>query len=134
MQENYNRVVSDLYGSFAGTPIAASNAVGKAAGTVASGFGLFKAGQAINRLRKRKTSTVPKPKSKIPDYKLQKLRNLHKRKTETRNKFGLRPGEYIDKRTGEIKSRSFRSQALKKAAKSTDYGLRRFGGRRFRFR
>ena len=51
-----------------------------------------------------------------------------------RNKFGLRPGEYIDKRTGEIKSRSFRSQALKKAAKSTEYGLRRFGGRRFRFR
>ena len=65
---------------------------------------------------------------------MQKLRNLHNRKIETRNKFGLRPGEYIDKRTGEIKSRSFRSQALKKAAKSTNYGLRRFGGRRFRFR
>ena len=101
---------------------------------MASGFGLFKAGQAINRLRKRKTSTVSKPNSKIPDYKLQKLRNLHNRKIETRNKFGLRPGEYIDKRTGEIKTRSFRSQALKKASKSTEYGLRRFGGRRFRFR
>ena len=84
-------------------------------------------------MRKGKTSTVPKSNS-IPDYKLQKLRNLHKLKTNTRNKFGLRPGEYIDKRTGEIKTRSFRSQALKKSAKKTDFWLRRFGGRRLRFR
>ena len=64
----------------------------------------------------------------------QKLRKLHELKTKTRNRYGLRPGEYIDKRTGEIKSRSFRSQALKKSAKKTDFWLRRFGGRRLRFR
>ena len=134
LQEPYNQALSNLYGSVAGTPVVTGTAVGKATGAIASGFGLYKAGQAINRLRNRKTSTVPKPKSKIPDYKLQKLRNLHKLKTNTRNKFGLRPGEYIDKRTGEIKTRSFRSQALKKSAKKTDFWLRRFGGRRLRFR
>ena len=63
MQENYNKAISDIYGSIVGTPLAGATAVGKAAGTVASGFGLFKAGQAINRLRKRKTSTVSKSKS-----------------------------------------------------------------------
>ena len=135
LQEPYNQALSNLYGSVAGTPVVTANAIGKATGAVASGFGLYKAGQAINRIRTRKTSTVPKPKSKLSDFKLQKLRNLHKLKTNTRNKFGLRPGEYIDRRTGQIKTRSFRSQALKKAAKSTEYGFRRFGfGRRFRFR
>ena len=92
MQENYNKAISDIYGSIVGTPLAGATAVGKAAGTVASGFGLFKAGQAINRLRKRKVDT-------------NKLGKLHKLKTGVRNKFGLRPGEYIDKRTGEIKTR-----------------------------
>ena len=135
MQENYNRAISDIYGSVVGTPLAASTAVGKAAGTVASGFGLFKAGQAINRLRKRKASTVLKPKSKIPDYKFQKLRNLHKLKTKSaRRRAGVRYYESFDKNTGEVKPRWSRAEALKKAAKSTNYGLRRFGGRRFRFR
>ena len=98
---------------------------------------MFQGAKAVSRMlkaRKAKNATVPKPKPKIPDYKLQKLRNLHNLKTNTRNKFGLRPGEYIDKRTGEIKTRSFRSQALKKSAKKTDFWLRRFGGRRLRFR
>ena len=103
LQEPYNRALNNLYSSVAGTPLATANVVGKTAGTVASGFGLFKAGQAINRFRKRKPSTVPK--SKISDYKLQKLRKLHELKTKARNRYGLRPGEYIDKRTGEIKIR-----------------------------
>ena len=64
LQENYNKAISDIYGSIVGTPLAGATAVGKAAGTVASGFGLFKAGQAINRLRKRKTSVVSKPVSR----------------------------------------------------------------------
>ena len=133
LQEPYNRALHDVYDSILGVPAAGMKTLGAAG----SAFGLYKGGQAMSRMlkaRKLKNATVPKSKSKIPDYKLQKLRNLHNRKIETRNKFGLRPGEYIDKRTGEIKSRSFRSQALKKAAKSTNYGLRRFGGRRFRFR
>ena len=134
LQKPYNQAVADLYGSVAGTPLATANVVGKTAGTVASGFGLFKAGQAINRLRKRKV--LPKSDSKpLTNFQKQKLRKLHELKTKSRNKFGLRPGEYIDKRTGEIKSRSFRSEALRKASKSTAYGFRRFGfGRRFRFR
>ena len=92
MQKPYNEVVADLYRSVAGPPLATANAVGKTAGTVASGFGLFKAGQAINRIRKRKVDT-------------DKLDKLHKLKTKARNRFGLRPGEYIDKYTGEIKTR-----------------------------
>ena len=89
LQENYNRVVSDLYGSFAGTPLAASNAVGKAAGTVASGFGLFKAGQAINRLRKRKSKVIPKSKS-LTNLQKQKLRKLHELKTKSRKDSSIR--------------------------------------------
>ena len=128
LQENYNRVVSDLYGSFAGTPLAASNAVGKAAGTVASGFGLFKAGQAINRLRKRKSKVIPKSKS-LTNLQKQKLRKLHELKTKSPNKFGLRPGEYIDKRTGEIRVRG------KSSGKSGGgFSLRRgFGNRSGRY-
>ena len=92
LQEPYNQALSNLYGSVAGTPVVAGNAFGKATGAIASGFGLFKAGQAINRFRKRKVD-------------VDKLDKLHKLKTSARNKFGLRRGEYIDKRTGEIKTR-----------------------------
>ena len=84
--------MDNLYSSVAGTPVVAGTAVGKATGAIASGFGLYKAGQAINRLRKRKVDVG-------------KLRKLHKLKTDSRNKFGLRRGEYIDRRTGEIKIR-----------------------------
>ena len=98
MQEPYNRALNDLYSSVAGTPVVAGSAVGKATGAIASGFGLFKAGQAINRLRKRKVD-------------VDKLGKLHKLKTSARNKFGLRHGEYIDKRTGEIKTRKPRGRS-----------------------
>ena len=137
LQENYNRVVSDLYGSFAGTPLAASNAVGKAAGTVASGFGLFKAGQAINRLRKRKSKVLPDSKSNSSRLKMQKLRKLHilrGRAGSVRRRAGVRYYESFDKKTGEVKPRWTRAEALRKAAKSTKYGLGRYGGRRLRFR
>ena len=60
LQEPYNRALNNLYSSVAGTPVVTANAVGKATGAVASGFGLYKAGQAINRIRGRKTSLVSK--------------------------------------------------------------------------
>ena len=135
LQEPYNQALSNLYGSVAGTPVVTANAIGKATGAVASGFGLYKAGQAINRIRTRKTSTVSKPK-RLPDFKLQKLRNLHRIKTKSeRRRAGVRYYESFNKKTGEVKPRWSRSESFKKAAKSTEYGLRRFGfGRRFRFR
>ena len=102
LQEPYNQALSNLYGSVAGTPVVAGNAVGKATGAIASGFGLYKAGQAINRIRKSKVLPESKPLSNLQK---QKLLKLHKLKTKTRNRYGLRPGEYIDKRTGEIKIR-----------------------------
>ena len=104
LQEPYNQALSDLYGSVAGTPVVTANAIGKATGAVASGFGLYKAGQAINRIRGRKSKVISKPKL-LTNFQKQKLRKFHELKTKSRNKFGLRFGEYIDKRTGEIKTR-----------------------------
>ena len=97
---------------------------------------MYQGAKAVSRmLRRRKAKNASVPKSKpLTSLQKQKLRKLHELKTKSRNRYGLRPGEYIDRRTGEIKSRSFRSEALRKASKSTKYGLRRFGGRRFRFR
>ena len=80
-------------------------------------------------LRNRKSKVLPESKP-LTNLQKQKLRKLHDLKTSSRNKFGLRPGEYIDKRTGEIKSRFNRAEALRKAGESTKYGLRRFGVRR----
>ena len=119
LQEPYNRALADLYGSVIG----GAAVTGKAIGGVATGLGMYQGARAVSRMlkaRKAKNATVPKPKP-LTTLQKQKLRNLHKLKTDTRNKFGLRPGEYIDKRTGEIKTRSFRSQALKKSAKKTDF-------------
>ena len=79
-------------------------------------------------MRKRKTSVVPKSKS-LTNFQKQKLRKLHELKTKSRNKFGLRPGEYIDKRTGEIRVRG------KSSGKSGGgFSLRRgFGARSGRY-
>ena len=132
LQEPYNRAMHDLYDSILG----GAAVTGKAVGGIATGMGMYQGAKAVSRMlkaRKAKNASVPKSKP-LTNLQKQKLRKLHKMKTKSRNRYGLRPGEYIDKRTGEIKSRSFRSEALKKAAKSTKYGLRRFGGRRFRFR
>ena len=124
LQENYNRAISDIYGSVLGSPIAGAKAVGNATGAIASGFGLFKAGQAINRLRKRKTSVVSKPVSRKSKFIRSRVGSHSRRKS------GLKFHERVDKSTGEIKPRWNRAEALRKAGESTKYGLRRFGGRR----
>ena len=122
LQRPYNEAVSDLYRSVAGVPLATANVVGKTAGTLASGFGLYKAGQAITRMRKSKvlSKSEPKPLTNLQKQKL--LRKLHELKTNYRNKFSLRPGEYIDRRTGEIKSRST-SSSLRSRAFAPDRDL-----------
>ena len=87
MQEPYNRALSDLYDSILGVP-----AVGvKAAGGIASAYGMYRGAKGVARV--------------LSARKKKKLLDLHKTKTETRNKFGLRSSENIDKRTGEIKTR-----------------------------
>ena len=124
--QNYNKALSNVYGSVLGEP-----AVGmKTLGTAGSAFGVYQGAKAFSRMLKRRKSKVLPESKPLSNLQKQKLRKLHKIKTESRNKFGLRPGEYIDKRTGEIKSRFNRAEALRKAAKSTKSGLRRFGGRR----
>ena len=127
LQEPYNRALNNLYSSVAGTPVVAGSAVGKATGAIASGFGLFKAGQAINRMRKRKTSVVSKPKSRS---KFIRSRGGSHSRSAIRRKSGLKFHERVDRSTGEIKPRWNRAEALRKAGESTKYGLRRFGGRR----
>ena len=87
MQEPYNRALHDVYDSILGVPAAGV----KAAGGVASAYGMYRGAKGISRV--------------LSARKKKKLLDLHKTKTETRNKFGLRSGEYIDKRTGEIKTR-----------------------------
>ena len=87
LQEPYNRAMHDLYDSVLGAP-----AVGvKAAGGLASAYGMYRGAKGVARV--------------LSARKNKKLLDLHKTKTKTRNKFGLRPGEYIDRRTGEIKTR-----------------------------
>ena len=103
LQEPYNRALADLYGSIAGGAVV----TGKAIGGVATGLGMYQGAKAVSRMlkaRKAKNAVVPKSKS-LSTLQKQKLRKLHKLKTESRNRYGLRPGEYIDKRTGELKTR-----------------------------
>ena len=138
MQEPYNRALADLYGSIAGGAVV----TGKALGGAASAVGMYQGAKLLNRVIKRRKAKTTQPRSSsvsrdslLSRDKFRRLSKLHNLKTKARNRYGLRPGEYIDRRTGEIKSRSFRSEALRKASKSTAYGFRRFGfGRRFRFR
>ena len=87
MQEPYNQALSDVYSSILGVP-----AVGvKAAGGIASAYGMYRGAKGVARILSARKKKI--------------LLGLHKTKTETHNKFGLRPGEYIDKRTGELKTR-----------------------------
>ena len=87
LQRPYNEAMADVYSSIMGVP-----AVGlKAAGGLASAYGMYRGAKGVSRV--------------LSARKKKKLLGLHKTKTETRNKFGLRSGEYIDKRTGEIKTR-----------------------------
>ena len=108
LQEPYNRALADLYGSIAGGAVV----TGKALGGLASGYGMLKGFQGVNRLLKRRkakttqsrTSSVSRD-SLLSRDKFRRLSKLHKLKTKARNRYGLRRGEYLDRRTGEIKTR-----------------------------
>ena len=103
LQEPYNRALADLYGSVIG----GAAVTGKAIGGVATGLGMYQGARAVSRMikaRKAKNASISKPKP-LSSFKKQKLRKFHKLKTVSRNRYGLRPGEYIDKRTGELKAR-----------------------------
>ena len=87
LQEPYNRAMSDVYSSILGVP-----AVGvKAVGGLASAYGMYRGAKGVARV--------------LSSRKKKKLLDLHKTKTKSHNKYGLRTNEYIDKRTGEIKTR-----------------------------
>ena len=94
----------DLYDSILG----GAAVTGKAVGGIATGMGMYQGAKAVSRMlkaRKLKNASVPDSKS-LTTLQKQKLRKLHDLKTKSRNRFGLRPGEYIDRRTGEIKIRA----------------------------
>ena len=92
LQRPYNQAMSDVYSSILGVP-----AVGlKAAGGLASAYGMYKGAKVVgSMLRKRKLSKSSSD----------KLTDLHKSKTKSRNRHGLRQGEYINQKTGEILTR-----------------------------
>ena len=105
----------------------------KALGTAASAFGVYQGGKAIHSLFKSRKSKVVSKSKPLTNLQKQKLRKLHDLKTKSgsvRRRAGVRFYESFDKKTGEVKPRWNRAEALRKAAKSTKYGLRRFGGRR----
>ena len=104
----------------------------KTLGTAGSAFGVYQGAKALSRVLKARKAKVPKTKP-LTTLQKQKLRNLHKLKTKAgsvRRRAGVRFYESFDKKTGEVKPRWNRADALRKAAKSTKYGLQRFGGRR----
>jgi len=128
LQEPYNRAMHDLYDSIVGGVAV----TGKAVGGVATGLGMYQGARAVSRMLKarkaRRASSISKPVSR------RKSKFIRSRGGSTsRRKSGLKFHERVDKSTGEIKPRFSRVEALRKASKSTNYGLRRFGGRR-RFR
>ena len=97
LMQNYNEALSNVYGSVLGEP-----AVGmKTLGTAGSAFGVYQGAKSLHRMLKSRKSN----KSSLPDSKMRRLHSLHKSKVKSRNRYGLRPGEYIDKRTGELKTR-----------------------------
>ena len=101
LMEPYNRALSNVYGSVLGEP-----AVGmKTLGTAGSAFGVYQGGKALHRMLKRRKSKVLPESKPLTNLQKQKLRKLHKLKTGSRNRYGLRRGEYINQKTGEILSR-----------------------------
>ena len=140
LQEPYNRALADLYGSIAGGAVV----TGKALGGAASAVGMYQGAKLLNRVikRRRAKTTQSRSSSVSRDSLLSRdkfRRRLRRRggsnsRSAIRRKSGLKFHERVDKSTGEIKPRWSRAEALRKAAESTNYGLRRFGGRRFRFR
>ena len=131
LQEPYNRAIADVYSSILGAPAVA----GKALGHVATGYGMYRGAKAVGRFmrqRKAKKSSISKPVSR--KSKFIRFRGGSNSRSAIRRKSGLKFHERVDKSTGEIKPRWSRAEALRKAGESTKYGLRRFGGRRLRFR
>ena len=133
LQEPYNRALADLYGSIAG----GAAVTGKALGGVATGMGMYQGAKALNRfIKARRAKRLSKP--SVPNRssrKFKRSRGGSNSRSAIRRKSGLKFHEKVDRSTGEIKPRFNRAEALRKAAKSTKYGLRRFGGRRrFGFR
>ena len=98
---------------------------------------MYRGAKAVGRfMRKRKAKVLPESKP-LTNLQKQKLRKLHDLKTKSgsaRRRAGVRYYESFNKKTGEVKPRWSRAEALRKAGESTKYGLRRFGGRRLRFR
>ena len=93
--------MADLYSSIAGGAVV----TGKALGGAASAVGMYQGAKLLNRVIKRRKSKVLPESKPLTNLQKQKLRKLHKLKTGSRNRYGLRRGEYINQKTGEILSR-----------------------------
>ena len=132
LQEPYNRALADLYSSIVG----GAAVTGKAFGGAATGLGMYQGAKALSRMIKARKARIDSlPKAKPVSRKFKRSRGGSTSRSALRRKSGLKFHEKVDKSTGEIKPRFNRAEALRKAAKSTKYGLRRFGGRRrFGFR
>jgi hypothetical protein len=128
LQEPYNRALADLYSSIAGGAVV----TGKALGGVATGMGMYQGAKALNRfIKARRVKRLSKPSFPKPSSrKFKRSRGGSNSRSAIRRKSGLKFHEKVDRSTGEIKPRFNRAEALRKASKSTKYGLRRFGGRR----
>ena len=136
LQEPYNRALHDLYESIVGS----AAVTGKAVGGIATGMGMYQGAKAVSRMLKRRKAKTTQSRSSsvsrdslLSRHKFRRRGGSHSRSAIHRRS-GLKFHERVDRSTGEIKPRWSRSEALKKASQRTKYGLRRFGGRRFRFR
>ena len=126
--------MADLYNSVIG----GAAATGKTLGSAATGLGMYQGAKALNRFikrRKLKTTHSRSPGSSVGRDSLLSRHQFRRRggsnsRSAIRRRDGLKFHERVDKSTGEIKPRFNRSEALRKAAKRTKSGLRRFGGRR----
>lgn len=132
LQEPYNRALSDVYSSVLGAP-----AVGvKAAGGLASAYGMYKGARVVHRMIKSRKSRKSSLSASKPTSNASRgasgSRSVIRRNARRRS--GLKFHERVNKSTGEIKSRWSYDEAIKKASNRTNNFLRRFGGRRFRFR
>ena len=119
--------MADLYASVIG----GAAVTGKAVGGIATGMGMYQGAKAVSRMlkaRKAKKASISKPVSR--KSKFIRSRGGSNSRSALRRKDGLKFHEKVDRSTGEIKPRFNRAEALRKAAKRTKSGLRRFGGRR----
>ena len=109
----------------------------KTLGAAGSAFGVYQGAKAFSRMLKRRKVKTTHSRSSgsvgrdslLSRHKFRRRGGSNSR-SAIRRKSGLKFHEKVDRSTGEIKPRFNRAEALRKAAKSTKYGLRRFGGRR----